>query len=1682
MTRAATLHAPLPAPIRRALRRVDRRLRVGSVARGVGLVAMAAAAGLAAGMAADFAWPLPGAARWAIWGAGVGAVGLIGAARVVRPLLRRSSWLDLAAVAERADPGLGERLTGSIALLDRDAHPGGSPAMVAALAADAAEAVASPRPAPAVGGPRGGRWLASGLAALGLVAAPGLIEPDPCRTLALRALAPWLDLGRVGRFTLGVEPGDRVAAIGSDFRVEARSRARYGSTPPPESAWLEWADAAGQARRARMAVRPGAPGPSRGFEATLPRLAGSLTYRVATDFARSRTFRVTAVEPPAVAAITARVEPPGYTGLAAGPARDPGRIEAVAGSRIVLTVATTTPVEGVDLAWPVLAPAVPKVARLTPTAGAKAPTATATVEAIVTGPYVLTPRRDARHGLDGRAETRQVVVRADAPPALAVQGPPPPGQSRPDDVLAVGVAARDDFAVASVELHYEVRRRGPGSEAGADARPGRVELALPGVGTATVRGSGSLPLRPLDLRPGDSVTYRVRVADNLPGPAGPNVVWSPPQGLAIVASAEPMMARQDRARRESFGARLEEIRQAAAANRREVEQLRYAADAAGRDPAAWGPDRAAALAARESEARGVDDRLQLLARDAEADPTFAPLARPARQAADVEGESARAQLEKARRAGPARRLAELRQADARLGAFGNRLDDLRRRLDALAKLDGDRQKLRDLAAREDDLADRAARPGGDPGRLANDQDEVRRELDALVARSPGLRAGVLAAQADEAARLAQEARDLADRQRQEARKTAESARADAPLRTLARDQRALEDDARRLALDVDEPLAENGRPRVDTEALRRAAEPIERGELPDGVRRLEEAEDALRRLARDVEDVPADPRALARRLARRQEVLAGDVNAAVAEARNRDALPPDRLAALAARLKPLVARQEAIAGLAGGIVPPEAQRPIARDAAGAADRAAENLRAPRPKQAEDAQNAAKRALNHLADALADPDRLRDEARRKLDEARRHAEEVGRDLDRHLAETAPKPDALDADARAATDLAERISPLARKQDEAAAALAALDVGPRARAQRDRAAARAAALADRIKAVGVAAPPRRAAPRPRPPAAGWHVAGPFPTIDARPPFDPAGPVDLAAPVAGRPPRPWKPGPTTGEDGRVDLGAIFGKGDNQSAFAVAELASPSRRRARLEIGSDDTLAVWLNGRPVYAYDGSRACVPGQDHVAVELLEGVNRLALRCGNGNGEWQFAVAVSPPPPEGFDPARAKALREALAAARRDALAAVNRLDQKSQGKLPADDLAADLAAEQHAAAAQAAVDAAKPAEDDPTPREHAADDRRRVAAALRNLDAPDAPAPKAEAVRLADAAAQLDAAADPRAVAAADQAAAEAGEALARRLADDPGPRAPAIAAARADPEVAAVPADPELGLGPDQAARAADLARRQRQIRERLQAAMGERVAPQEGLRRESSALARELGELRDRAREVNARNQGQANAAADLLGEQAPRAMGRGAEQLARGKPDDARDSQRQAADLVERAAREAEDLAAGLRAEAAAEAGGAAPTPAGLADARASLRQLAAQLAAAREGRAAGQAAQAAQAASPAMHRAAESLRSAAQGPGSAAPSLPGTGTAPGADDPDPVAGPAGTATADLAALQDLVRKQAGRRWGDLPGHLRTEILQLSRGRYRDDYARLIQLYFREIAADAAKGEKP
>ena len=51
----------------------------------------------------------------------------------------------------------------------------------------------------------------------------------------------------------------------------------------------------------------------------------------------------------------------------------------------------------------------------------------------------------------------------------------------------------------------------------------------------------------------------------------------------------------------------------------------------------------------------------------------------------------------------------------------------------------------------------------------------------------------------------------------------------------------------------------------------------------------------------------------------------------------------------------------------------------------------------------------------------------------------------------------------------------------------------------------------------------------------------------------------------------------------------------------------------------------------------------------------------------------------------------------------------------------------------------------------------------------------------------------------------------------------------------------------------------------------------------------------------------------------------------------------------------------------------------------------------------------------------------------------------------------------------------------KKYAGKTWGELPGELRTKIIQEMAAPYGDDYARRIKLYFEQIADTAAKAKR-
>jgi hypothetical protein len=60
-----------------------------------------------------------------------------------------------------------------------------------------------------------------------------------------------------------------------------------------------------------------------------------------------------------------------------------------------------------------------------------------------------------------------------------------------------------------------------------------------------------------------------------------------------------------------------------------------------------------------------------------------------------------------------------------------------------------------------------------------------------------------------------------------------------------------------------------------------------------------------------------------------------------------------------------------------------------------------------------------------------------------------------------------------------------------------------------------------------------------------------------------------------------------------------------------------------------------------------------------------------------------------------------------------------------------------------------------------------------------------------------------------------------------------------------------------------------------------------------------------------------------------------------------------------------------------------------------------------------------------------------------------------------------------GSKGGGVPDASLLPADMKKYDGKRWGELPGELRTQIIQDMKAKYGDNYARMIKLYFEQVA---------
>ena len=155
--------------------------------------------------------------------------------------------------------------------------------------------------------------------------------------------------------------------------------------------------------------------------------------------------------------------------------------------------------------------------------------------------------------------------------------------------------------------------------------------------------------------------------------------------------------------------------------------------------------------------------------------------------------------------------------------------------------------------------------------------------------------------------------------------------------------------------------------------------------------------------------------------------------------------------------------------------------------------------------------------------------------------------------------------------------------------------------------------------------------------------WWVMGPFP---AEPPkaldkvFPPERGIDLKATYEGKDGKPiaWRkverqvaPAADLSDEFFVNLLEVFAQYHSDSvAYALTYLHAPEDTEASLAFGSDDGIAIWLNGKELHRHEIGRPYQTKEDRIPLPLKRGSNALLLKINQYGGGWGFGAHVETP--------------------------------------------------------------------------------------------------------------------------------------------------------------------------------------------------------------------------------------------------------------------------------------------------------------------------------------------------------------------------------------------------------------------------------------------------------------------
>lgn len=95
----------------------------------------------------------------------------------------------------------------------------------------------------------------------------------------------------------------------------------------------------------------------------------------------------------------------------------------------------------------------------------------------------------------------------------------------------------------------------------------------------------------------------------------------------------------------------------------------------------------------------------------------------------------------------------------------------------------------------------------------------------------------------------------------------------------------------------------------------------------------------------------------------------------------------------------------------------------------------------------------------------------------------------------------------------------------------------------------------------------------------------------------------------------------------DNVINLLGAVGNYQNAVVYAFCNIQSESTGLVRLYLGSDDGIAVWINGRQVHFHNVVRPLIPDKDALQVNLKAGKNCCLIKVSQSAGGWGFSERI-----------------------------------------------------------------------------------------------------------------------------------------------------------------------------------------------------------------------------------------------------------------------------------------------------------------------------------------------------------------------------------------------------------------------------------------------------------------------